>query len=245
MSTTWNWKNWKSSQETEDWKAARKEQLTASVIPEFFGLGYRPWKDLYKDAPEKEENEHMIRGKECEPEAAAKFASDYQARTVGEILALCQPGLLIREETLDGHTIVLGASIDRLIMRYSFGSQGQFKLVEWINLEIKVPNKFHGLPQSKADIKPRYIIQVLIQMFVAKLERSFLMFWKEDSNTIFEIKYNKAADAVLGFILPLIPKMEDFYFNGSDPRPRTNPFKIHSNKLCKLLEDVQVELCSF
>jgi hypothetical protein len=247
--TTWNWKNWQTSQSDPAWAEARKELITASVVPEFFGLSnYRPWKDLYSNAPDKgAESPYVKRGKDCEGTAVTDFGASYLNANPGGILAMVQPGLLTREVTIKGETVCLGASLDRLCLLYKGGSNGNLKLVEWVNLEIKVPVPFHGLPSEPSEIKPRYILQVVIQMWVTKINRSWLVFWREDSLVAFQINWNNACEALMDLILPLVSSMEEYYLTetGLKNRPRINPFKVYSNDVCKLIDKVDVKLASF
>lgn len=240
MSTNWNWKNWTTSQEDAEWGEARKTVITASVVPEFFGLGYRAWKDLscnFQDS-KADSNPLVQRGKECEPIAVEDFLEGYKKHFRNETLFVCQPGLLIREQTIENDVISLGASLDRLLLRIPGGCVGKWKTQQWINLEVKVPNKFHGLP-SVSEIKPRYLLQVVIQMWVAKLSCSFLFFWREDSNVCFRVDWNESAQAVMDFVLGLVPEMEAYYIENKQ-KPRINPFKVFANDLSKLIDKLEV-----
>lgn len=221
----WNWNFFETTQGGEEWKEARKKILTASLFPEFFGFGFRPWKDVVFDAVEVKTGfaEYLVeRGHQCEPIAIKQFCQDFKEENImgQQTLLLARPGLLVDAK----HQV--GASLDRLIFFHWAGN------TDWYNLEVKCPNPQFPLPSSPADIKPRILMQICVQMAVTKLDATYLYFWAPGHTVCFLAVH---CVELWDFFESVIPDLKKHYFK-EVPKPRNNPFKIHMAQISKILD---------
>lgn len=229
----WNWNFFHVPQNSPEWKEAREVQLpkdeilTASVFPDFFGseMGFRAWKDVAYDI-KKELNpyaQHLVdRGTKCEPIAATQFCADLKAESWGnpKTVLLARPGLLVDK------ILGVGASIDRLLL--TIDDTG----TSWYNMEIKCPNPEYDLVDSPSGIKARILIQICVQMKVAKLDATYLYMWKPGQSVCF---LAPQCDELWEFLWGLTPEFKAYYFKRK-PKPHRVPFKIHLEELSKILD---------
>jgi hypothetical protein len=181
-------------QNQPEWQAlhqpspSRPYLVTASIIPNLFGLGFDSPKkqfDMAKGTYVKEVSEQtqilLDYGHLSEPRAIF-FLKNYFASIANanqEKVYFVQPGLMV-------HPIFtfLAASSDGLLVRWK-----DFKM-SLLNVEIKCP--FYGsIPESINEIKPRVILQIQTQLACNKLKRSLLVYWSPKKVRMFVIPAHK------------------------------------------------------
>lgn len=232
----YNFEFFSGDQRTPAWEKARKGVLTASWIPDLLGYGFKAWMRCYTGAVEPTQSlmgEAIIqRGVTNEPRAVEQFTKeltetlDHGELDYGAKVLVARPGLLIDK------TLELGASLDGLVCILEYGAKKKFSTSSWYNLEVKCPNPDYGLPTSITDLKPRYLLQILAQMKVAKLPATYLYFWiSPTESSCFLVTFNNSTWELLEEYLPEIRK---YFFNTVQPRPKRNPF-LHDEEFSRRL----------
>lgn len=146
-------------QGTSEWKALRRQYVTASDVGAILGEGYRSAKKVYKEkvfGEEEEENEFMREGRDREPRARTyvneKLKSDFKA-----IVAVSEahPWLMASLDGWDGEHV----------------------------LEIKCPmryEKFSEISNFQKSPPLQYLWQVQTQLLVTEAKSAFLSYYVDE-----------------------------------------------------------------
>ena len=198
----------------QEWKNARKDTITASLVPEMFGIGYRPWCRLVKgyEEPPSTASEY---GKKHEQDAKNSYLQNYATFP----LLSQTPGLLVKDI---GKSFKLGCSMDLVTLD---------KDLKWLNVEFKCPFT-KQLPGSKEKINPRYLVQVFVQMWVSGIKQSHLFFWTPTGQECYLLTWDPLSKApsvtpdLQWLILQGVTSSLPYYLQKiGESRPKQNPTK--------------------
>lgn len=212
---------WFLDQNTKEWEEERKKvDITASMIPEYYDLGFEPWKNiLHPELKKQKPNIAIEWGKEHEEKAINSFLFYHP-----EYLAVC-PGILKKQLSAGSQ---IGASLDRVLWNSKDGSL--------INLECKCPHPlFSQLPTSP---KPRVILQTLTQMWVTGIEKSIILYWQPHSFLTFEYSFDENCETLWKMVEEDIPNFK----KAQETKIKRNPFKIRGLEILKQMDKIPVLL---
>lgn len=176
---------------------------------------YKCFKKLKDPTPDKFLEEVIFKyGKDHEP-----IAIDWTYQQLPQLVRGLQPGLILHSK-YDW----IGASLDHLAYCN--------KLEQLVLLEIKCPWK-KRIPQTKYEIKRKYIVQILIQMAnIVVVEYGFLVHWSAEQQSIYSVKRdNDFLDLIVQYLI----EFKHDYLEANVPPPTRAP--KHFGLLKDAMED--------